>query len=106
MKHMKKTLDRIYQVLVEWKEEPLFQRRHKPLTAFEVEKAFQESMKTRLTVLRTGGKEIETLLKALSKKLRVSQGLPDWKAYLDFINNIVIKIDISHFRSKIMCRRE
>lgn len=90
VKHMKKTLDRIYQVLVEWKEEPLFQRRHKPLTAFEVEKAFQESMKTRLTVLRTGGKEIETLLKALSKKLRVSQGLPDWKAYLDFINNIVI----------------
>ena len=88
--HMKKTLDRIHQVLIEWRDEPLFQRRHKPLIEEEVGKAFHESLKIRLTVLRTGGKEIETLLKSLAKKLRVSQGLPDWKAYLDFINNICV----------------
>ena len=30
------------------------------------------------------------LLKDSNKVLKVSQGLPDWKAYVDFVNNIVV----------------
>jgi dynein heavy chain len=29
-------------------------------------------------------------LKDTNKKLKVSQGLPDWKAYVDFTNNVVV----------------
>ena len=29
-------------------------------------------------------------MKDTNKKLKVSQGLPDWKAYLDFVNNIIV----------------
>ena len=29
-------------------------------------------------------------MKDTCKKLKVSQGLPDWKAYLDFVNNIIV----------------
>ena len=90
VKIMKATLARIETVLADWRSEPLFQRRHKPLTESDLEEAFRESIKVRLTVIRQGGSEIDRLLKTLSKKLRVSQGLPDWKAYLDFVNNIIV----------------
>lgn len=30
------------------------------------------------------------MLKDTNKKLKVSQGLPDWKAYVDFMNNVVV----------------
>ena len=36
------------------------------------------------------GTEIHLLMKDTNKKLKVSQGLPDWKAYLDFVNNIIV----------------
>ena len=29
-------------------------------------------------------------MKDTNKKLKVSQGLPDWKAYVDFMNNVVV----------------
>ena len=36
------------------------------------------------------GNEIHLLMKDTNKKLKVSQGLPDWKAYLDFVNDIIV----------------
>ena len=44
----------------------------------------------RYHIIKEGGSEIHKLLKDTNKKLKVSQGLPDWKAYVDFINNIVV----------------
>ena len=44
----------------------------------------------RLGVVKDRGQEIHRLLKDTNKKLKVSQGLPDWKAYVDFVNNIVV----------------
>ena len=41
------------------------------------------------TMLRAGN-EIHLLMKDTNKKLKVSQGLPDWKAYLDFVNDIIV----------------
>ena len=40
--------------------------------------------------IKDGGKAIHKLLKESNKILKVSQGLPDWKAYVDFVNNIVV----------------
>ena len=40
--------------------------------------------------IREGGGEIHKLLRDTNRKLKVSQGLPDWKAYVDFVNNIVV----------------
>ena len=40
--------------------------------------------------IKDGGKTIHKLLKGSNKILKVSQGLPDWKAYVDFVNNIVV----------------
>ena len=36
------------------------------------------------------GNEIHLLMKDTNKKLKVSQGLPDWKSYLDFVNDIIV----------------
>ena len=44
----------------------------------------------RINAMLRAGNEIHLLMKDTNKKLKVSQGLPDWKAYLDFVNNIVV----------------
>ena len=34
--------------------------------------------------------QLHKMLRESNKVLKVSQGLPDWKAYVDFVNNIVV----------------
>ena len=87
---MKGSLKRIDELLVEWKMEPLFQRRSKPVNCEENEAAFRQGLHLRCKVISQGGKEIHGLLKDMNKKLKVSPGLPDWKSYQDFINNVII----------------
>jgi dynein heavy chain len=47
-------------------------------------------MKARYVIIGGGGKEIHKILKSMNKKLNISPGLPDWKSYCDFINNVII----------------
>lgn len=43
----------------------------------------------RYHVIKEGGNEIHRLVRETNKKLRVSAGHPDWKAYVDYINDTV-----------------
>ena len=87
---MKQCLSRVEELLVIWKSEPLYQRRHKPISCEENEQALRQGMKARYVIIGGGGKEIHKILKSMNKKLNISPGLPDWKAYCDFINNVII----------------
>ena len=62
-----------------------------------------------LTEMLRAGNEIHLLMKDTNKKLKVSQGLPDWKAYLDFVNDIIVGgffSDSEPFRSVTRCRTQ
>ena len=80
---MKQCLSRVEELLVIWKSEPLYQRRHKPVPCEENEQALRQGMKARYVIIGGGGKEIHKILKSMNKKLNISPGLPDWKAYCD-----------------------
>jgi len=44
----------------------------------------------RLAAVKESGQEIHRLIKDTYKRLKVSQGLPDWKTYVDSVNNLVV----------------
>ena len=58
-------------------------------------KEFNNSHKTllkqRYPGIKEGGHAVLELLKETCKVLKVSQGQPDWKAYVDFVNNAVVE---------------
>ena len=45
---------------------------------------------TRVSAVKEAGQEIHRLLKDTNKKLKISQGLPDWRSYVEFVNNVVV----------------
>jgi dynein heavy chain len=47
-------------------------------------------VKEQYAKLREGGKTIQNLVKETNKVLRVSNASGDWRAYVDFVNNIVV----------------
>ena len=47
-------------------------------------------MATRTALIAEGGKSIHSRLREVNKTLKVSMGHPEWKAYVDFINNVLI----------------
>ena len=74
-----------------WATVPLFKRTEKPKSFEEFEEATLSALRaTRFQLIKEGGSQIHRLVKESNKILKVSQGLPDWKAYVDFVNNIVV----------------
>jgi dynein heavy chain len=90
LSNLKNNLASIDSILAEWKHSLLERRPAKPL----IPEDFAKMNKTRQVGLcqkiKDGGKAITKLLTDSNKILKVSQGLPDWKAYVDFVNNIVV----------------
>lgn len=87
---MKGNLKRIQQITESWESQPVFDRGPKTALVPDFVQQQKKFRQQRLLVIRENGQEIHRLLKDTNKKLKVSQGLPDWKSYIDFANNIVV----------------
>lgn len=88
---MKSHLQQIEKLLQNWSQTPLFERRSKPLAVDEFEESQVSMRAAKFALITDGGSVIHKILKETLKKLKVSQGSPDWRAYVDFISTIVIK---------------
>jgi dynein heavy chain len=73
-----------------WQSTPIFERGQKTSLTDEFLIMNKKSSQVKLAVIKEAGQDIHRLLKDTNKKLKVSQGLPDWKAYVDFVNNVVV----------------
>ena len=90
LSNLKNNLGRIDDILAGW-QTPLLERRPaKPLIPEDFSKLNKSKQSALFSKIKDGGKTIHKLLKESNKILKVSQGLPDWKAYVDFVNNIVV----------------
>merc|ERR1712072_225417 len=90
LSNLKSNLGSIDDILAGW-QTPLLERRPaKPLIPEDFSKLNKSKQTALFTKIKDGGKAIHKLLKESNKILKVSQGLPDWKAYVDFVNNIVV----------------
>lgn len=87
---MKSNLRRVEELLAGCSHEPLIKRSGKPATISDFEQLQKVTLAHRYGQVRECGITIHALIRDSNKKLKVSTGLPDWKSYVDFVNNIVI----------------
>jgi dynein heavy chain len=90
---LKNNLTSIQNILDGWITEPLFpgkEQASKSLYFDELEAKIGELRAAATKRIKDGANEIHKLVKISNKTLKVSTGLPDWKAYVEFINSIVV----------------
>ncbi|CAJ1459802.1 unnamed protein product, partial [Effrenium voratum] len=90
---MKGNLRRISNILSQWCKESMLERKRgaKPVSVEEFEQNHKARVGVRLMNMTDGGKEIHRFVKDSSESLKISKTAPTWKAYVDFVNNVVIE---------------
>jgi dynein heavy chain len=90
---MKGNLRKISTILSSWCGESLLERKRgaKPMSMDEFDIGHKARVGVRLMNMADGGKEIHRYVKDSSESLKISKAAPTWKAYVDFVNNIVIE---------------
>lgn len=89
LKTMKDNFRAVEDILDTWNS-PLIERKTKPVEKDEFERTAQSFKATKYTAIKDFGKKIHQLLKETNKVLRVSNASTNWRAYLEFVNTIVI----------------
>eukprot|EP01038_Epipyxis_sp_PR26KG_P005405 gene5405-7492_t len=87
---LKGNLKKVEQTVSIWRTLPIFDRGYKTVSTVEFINLQKKTRQAKLQTVKEEGQEIHRVLKETNKKLKVSQGLPDWKAYVDFVNNVVV----------------
>ncbi|KAK1930304.1 Dynein beta chain [Phytophthora citrophthora] len=90
LSQLKTHQNRVAELLEIWNAPPLlFERKSKALSVDEFEELQRTLCQQKYHVIKEGGNEIHRLLKDTLKHLRVAQGSPDWRAYVDYVSGIV-----------------
>ena len=87
---LKGNLKHIEETVNKWAAAPMFERVSKPMLLPDFLALQKTTRDSKVAVVKEAGAEIHKLMKETSKKLKISQGLPDWKSYVEFVNNVVV----------------
>jgi dynein heavy chain len=88
---LKGNLRKVSAVLSRWCQQPLLERKPKPMSPEDFETGHRALVGVKLMTMTEDGKELHKMVKDSSEALKVSKIAPTWKAYVDFVNNIVIE---------------
>ena len=88
---LKSNLSKISAILAKWSQAPLIERKNKPMSPEEFDSIHKSLMGVKLLQISDDGKEIHKLIRDSNEALRVSKQSANWKAYLDFINNVIVE---------------
>jgi hypothetical protein len=78
-------------ILKGWEKNLMFERKEGKVYTFdELNEAFAALIQQRHAEIRDGGKEITKLLSSSNRVLKVSKGMPAWRAYVDYFSAVVI----------------
>jgi hypothetical protein len=86
----KDNLREIQTILDKWCAEPLLQRKPKPVTPAELATSQKQLIAARFQEIKAGGLVIDKKLQASHVVMKVAKAHPNWRAYADFTNSIVI----------------
>ncbi|KAF4325335.1 hypothetical protein BBI17_000424 [Phytophthora kernoviae] len=90
LSQLKSHQNRVAELLDIWNAPPLlFERKSKALSVEEFEDLQKSLCQQKYHVIKEGGNEIHRLLKDTLKHLRVAQGSPDWRAFVDYVSGLV-----------------
>ena len=88
---LKGNLEEVAGVLNDWCDTPMLQRKPKPMTPDEFENMYRTVRAQRYTAIKAGGQKIDQLLRDSHSIMAVSRTHPNWEAYTDFVNGIVVQ---------------
>ena len=87
---LKENLSGIEEIMASWVT-PLLERADgDTIEAADIIKLNQPLNKEKYAKIKDGGKAIHKLVKASNKAVKISQSSPDWKSYIDFVNDVVV----------------
>ena len=93
---IKGNVSKTKEILKRWEANPLFDRKDgKVYSVGDFSEAHKALTSLRAVEIGEGGAEIQKLLSRSSKALKVSKGSKEWKAYVEYVNDIVIEGFIS-----------
>jgi dynein heavy chain len=87
---LKNHMKEIEQLLDAWKT-PMLARSAKPVSMEDFERAQKTVRQAKNQLIKDGTHHIAHLMKESNNVLKMSAGHPDWKAYVDFMNDIVVE---------------
>ncbi|KAK9808985.1 hypothetical protein WJX72_007373 [[Myrmecia] bisecta] len=88
---VKGNVKRTSETLKDWSLNLMFERKEGKVYTFEeLNASFKELINARHAAITDGGKDITKLLSNSNRTLKVSKGAGSWKAYVDYIGQIVV----------------
>lgn len=91
LRELKRNVDGTRKVLSQWQENLLFERKPDRTYAFaDLREEFDKSVSSRHAVIADNGKAIGKNVSSSYRTLVVRPEPADWKAYTDYVSNIVI----------------
>jgi hypothetical protein len=90
LRAMKGNLSMMEEILDSWASSGLFARYNKSSSLSDFEILQKQIRAQRFSLVKSGGETIHKLLSDSCSRLGLSSGLPDWRSYVDFWNNMVV----------------
>ena len=88
---IKNNLKKISSIIEQWCQQPLLERKSKPLPIDEFDLSHKATVGSRLHLMGESGKEIHKLLKDSAEALKVPKSATIWRQYVEFTNNVMIE---------------
>ena len=88
---MKANVSKMIEIMNEWSETPLFQRKMRTQLPEDVESLHNAAVVARFDIIRGEGKEIHKLMKDTTDNVRPNKQSKEWKSYVDYVNGLVIE---------------
>lgn len=90
VKKMKDNVRQMQEKMSHWLS-PLFERKAKAMLPEDVEQTHTAQVMPRLEEIKNHGKEISKLMKDTSDAVKPDKKSPEWLAYVDYVNGLVIE---------------
>jgi len=92
VKKMKENVSKMIEIMNQWSETPLFQRKNRTQAPEDVESLHNAAVTARFDSIKGEGKEIHKLMKDTVDNVRPAnkKGV-EWLSYVDYVNGLVIE---------------
>ena len=92
VKKMKENVSKMIEIMNQWSETPLFQRKNRTQPPEDVETFHNASVVARFDIIKGEGKEIHKLMKDTVDNVRpANKKSIEWLSYVDYVNGLVIE---------------
>ena len=91
VKKMKENVRKMQEFMAKWSEKPFFERKNRPMPPEDLEQTHGAIVSDRLAIVKDNGKDIHKLMKDTVDNVKPVKTSPEWLAYVDYVNGLIIE---------------